>query len=522
MFSVSSRCRADNEERFALKHVTQRIEGFVGLWLIGCIVAFVLASSGWPLTGDASLIHYVVFLMHHGIQPYRDIVDMNLPGAYVLEAFAMSVFGAGSAGCRVYDLSLLALASVSFFIILRRRGRLAGLLASALFILIHGRDGPLMTSERDLAAAAFFLFAAAMLFTFFRGNPKVLLADVLCVVAGASAGMALCIKPTLLPLAGGLFLWMLWMLRRQGTAIERPCASVAVGTMLPLGASAVFLFRHHAIGAFWRDLHGLIPYHASIDNFSLGHLLWHSISPLLAMLLLWLAAAWLLRDEPPDPERIALMLCALGGLLSYLLQRKAFWYQRYPYLAFLIPIFVIDFTRLLRSRTWERCVGIAGMATGVVLATACLFHLKKFDRGEPPRQLLQDLSTYGTPQGLSGRIQCMDTIGGCIDALYHDRIVQSTGFLYDCYMLDGNNPVALDLRRRFWQQMERNPPRVIVVTDSDCYRPEHNFNRFAKWPEFQSYLATNFVLERESGPLPPVRYWSHPMEAYQYRVYVRR
>jgi hypothetical protein len=89
-------------------------------------------------------------------------------------------------------------------------------------------------------------------------------------------------------------------------------------------------------------------------------------------------------------------------------------------------------------------------------------------------------------------------------------------------MLDGGNAVTLDLRRRFWEQMKRKPPRVIVMTDSDCYEDERSFDRFEKWPEFQRYLDANFTLERDSGPLPPVRYWSHPMEAYQYRIYVRR
>jgi hypothetical protein len=70
--------------------------------------------------------------------------------------------------------------------------------------------------------------------------------------------------------------------------------------------------------------------------------------------------------------------------------------------------------------------------------------------------------------------------------------------------------------------MKRKPPRVIVMTDSDCYEDKRSFDRFEKWPEFQRYLDANFTLERDSGPLPPVRYWSHPMEAYQYRIYVRR
>jgi len=467
-------------------------------------------------------MHYVVFLMYHGMEPYRDIVEMNLPSSYMIEASVMGVLGSGSLGWRIYDLLLLAVSSVSMMVMLRRQGWLAGVLAAALFVLIHGRDGALMAGERDLAATALLLAAVAMLLVLHRRGAAWRFAGASALLSGLATGVALTIKPPLLPLAAGLWLWARWVSGDRKAGFRRLSAFAAGGAVFAAAASVGFLIEHHALEAFWGALHGIVAYHASIDPRTLGHLLKYSIPPLLPMLLVWLVAASLRRRQMPDPERIALILCAVGGLLSYVLQRKAFWYHRYPFLAFLIAVFMIDFAALLRGRGWGRLVGITGMATGVVIATGCLLHLVRYDRTEPPRQMLRDLADLGTPEALSGQIQCMDTIGGCIDALYAARMVQSTGFLYDCYLLDGGNPVALDLRRRFWRQMESNPPRVIVVTDSDCYEDRRSFDRFGEWPEFRRYLDAKFVLARESGALPPVRYWSHPMEAYQYRIYVRR
>jgi hypothetical protein len=65
-------------------------------------------SWHWPLVGDASLMHYVVFLMSKGLRPYKDIVDINLPGSYFFEASAMHLLGWGALAWRVYDLFLLA------------------------------------------------------------------------------------------------------------------------------------------------------------------------------------------------------------------------------------------------------------------------------------------------------------------------------------------------------------------------------------------------------------------------------
>ena len=499
------------------------VEGLVCVWLAGCILAFMVASWHWPLTGDASLMHYVVFLMHRGMEPYRDIVDMNLPLSYMVEGSVISVLGPGSMGWRIYDFVLSALSAISLLVILRPRGWLPGLLAAALFVLIHGRDGALMDGERDFAAAVLLLSAVAMLFVLLRRGRRCAFAAEVSLLAGLAVGMALMIKPPLFLVAIGLVWWARSVTITQEAEFRRLCGWALCGASLPFAASVAFLVHHHALTAFWGEMHGLIPYHASIDNFSAGHLLGAVIQPMLFMLLLWLLALYGLQDsEEGGSERIALILCAAGGLLSYLIQGKAFWYQRYPFLAFVLPIFMIDFHRLLRVPSRSHYIGVAGMATGVVLATTCLLHLQKYDRTEPPRQMLRDLLTLGTPAALSGHIQCMDTIGGCIDALYAARIVQSTGSIYDCYMLDGNNAVALDLRRRFWDQMNRKPPQVIVITDSDCYAGARSFARFGRWPEFQQYLDANFVLERESGPLPPVLYWSHPMEAYQYRIYVRR
>jgi hypothetical protein len=40
-----------------------------------CIAVFLFRSIHWPLLGDASLLHYVVFLAKHGATPYRDSRD---------------------------------------------------------------------------------------------------------------------------------------------------------------------------------------------------------------------------------------------------------------------------------------------------------------------------------------------------------------------------------------------------------------------------------------------------------------
>ena len=516
-----------NQRVYSLSRpVEQRIESVLCLWLLALIAAFGVMSRHWPMVGDVTFMHYVIFLMKHGMAPYRDIVDMNLPGSYLLESAEMRVLGPGSLGWRMYDFALMLVASISLVMILRRQGRLAGILAASLFVLIHGRDGILMAGERDFAGAVLLLAAVACLFASVRRGRISVNSMALGFCFGATMTFACCIKPTFLPMTGGLLVWTEWMRRRRAFSLTGIFAPIAIGGLLPILGCFDFLLQRGAISGFVEEMQGLIPYHASIDPRGIGYLLANCVSPLAGLLVLWLAAAWLLRRYPGTPERSALILCALCGLLSYVLQRKGFWYQRYPLLAFLLPVFLIDFRRLAKARSWPRLIGVAGFASGIVLASLCVVRLASFDRTEPPRPILSDLSAFGLPSSLSGHVQCMDTIGGCLDSLYAGEIVQSTGFLYDCYLLGGrgsdrSGAVVGELRRHFWQEMANDPPRLIVVTDSICYEGLRSFDKYARWPEFRSYLASNYDLVKQSSPQAPTHYWSRPLTPYGYRIYLR-
>lgn len=498
--------------------LSPRLERAIGitfcLWLIACVIAFIAISARWPLVGDVTYLHYVVFLMHHGMAPYRDIVDMNLPGTYMLEGSVMATLGAGSVGWRVYDLLLVLIASLSIFTILKPYKRLATISAATLFLMVHAQDGEIMAGERDFAAAVFLLAATSLLFLSMR-RPRI--SCPLIAAFGVFADTAITIKPTILLVVLCLFAWSIWTLHLRNTSSLPYLASALAGCALPIVGTLLFLVRHNVIAAFNEALHGLIPYHASLAHKSFGFLIGHSISPLLPLFLLWLVIA--ITRPSFDSERIALLLCTVAGLLSYLLQQKGFAYQRYPFLAFLLVLMAGDFAKLVKFRTPIRLIGVAGFLTTAIFCTIFLARIAHFDHGEPDRPLLHDLQSLNVADS---QIQCMDTAGSCIDNLYAGQIVQSTGFLYDCYLLDGTNPVALDLRRRFWQEIDRNPPRLIVVTDSACYDPTPTFDKFSKWPEFSTFLAANYTLARTSGPQRPVHYWSRAVTPFAYRIYQHR
>src|SRR3954453_11962516 len=81
MFTVSTRSSLDI---FRL---------LIATLLTGIAIAIVVLTWRWPLVWDAQVFHYIHFLIDHGFAPYRDIPDINMPGVYVLEGWAMQLFG---------------------------------------------------------------------------------------------------------------------------------------------------------------------------------------------------------------------------------------------------------------------------------------------------------------------------------------------------------------------------------------------------------------------------------------------
>ena len=362
---------------------------------------FFLCSWRWPLVGDSALIHYIGFLIQRHWAPYRQLGDMNMPGSYLIEIAAMHLFGMGALAWRLFDFTLLGIATAAFFLLTanlggpsfpassERVGSLAALFASSLFILIHGRDGLSEGGQRDLTMAVCLLAATAFLFLAVRKRKLWPAA-----AFGLLSGIASTIKPTTLPLTLAQLALALYALNKiQGESVgpetvipsgARRAKSGVPGELARWGGKSgvsgelarwggksrdprifllvisatlayviapilalIFLVRERALAAFLAGFHGIIPYYASLGHRPLSFVLLHSISPLLPLVLLWLGILVLLRPQL-DWERAALLAGVAFGLLNCVVQQRALPYYRYPLLVFLLPLMAIDFTRALR------------------------------------------------------------------------------------------------------------------------------------------------------------------------------
>ena len=310
--------------QFATDRSYAKIKTPSSLFLIGCLLLYVIGTWHWPLVGDAALMHYVVFLMDHGMAPYRDIVDPNLPTTFLIQGAVVHLFGGDPLPWRLFDIFLLAISGIAMWVICKPYGWFAGVFAAALYALIHGRDGVIQLGQRDLTMTAFLLIGYAFLFEELRATPSGKTKPWMTFMFGASCGIAATIKPSVLLLPPTL-LWMAALvLKRKGRPFLSNVTYGIIGMLVPITTVFAYIFHRHLLRAFWGTLFDLVPYFGLLDTRSFGHLVLHSVSSvMLPLVLIWIPIAVASRENGLTWERAALFVGVLFGLYLSTCSEKA-------------------------------------------------------------------------------------------------------------------------------------------------------------------------------------------------------
>ncbi len=482
------------------------------------LAVFVVTTRHWPLVGDATLFRYVVFLMEHGLAPYRQIVDINMPGVYLADWIVLHIYGSGSTSWRIFDFTLLAFGGLSMIAIARKTDWLAGFIAAALFAVLHAADGVAQTGQRDLTVAVLLLASLALFFHWMGRRQLWPIA-----LASLLTGFAVTIKPTAAPFALALAILMFALPKEKSSAIWKHLLVATILFLLPSIFIFAFLLHEHALDAFLFIVRGLLPFHAALSHRSLGFLFAHSTAPLQIFLLPWLFLMFRSKSWR-QPRTIALLTAIACGFIAYIAQGKGYPYHRYTLLAFLLLAMSMEFLAALRRNRLDRIVGVFSLAVLVfITAPTATIKAAHYDwRNQEFMTMLEsDLNQQGGPQ-LSRRIQCLDTTAGCIDTLYRMRLIQATGFLYDCYFFaPGQTAATEQLRDEFLEQFEKSRPEIVVLTDEYCLDGVHNFAKVENWPQFNGEFNRDYTLVIERRPPDAIRWWSRPEQPTAYRIYKR-
>ena len=489
--------------------------------LLAGAACYVVFTIHWQWMWDTQVMHYIVLLLNHGKVPYKDIYDINMPGAYLTERWAIGIFGGGDLGWRLYEFTLLGSMTGAMIVIALPYDWLAGLFAGVLFSLQVGSMGPWQAAERDeVMTVLIFIGYAFLMIAVRKARPALMLPF------GLAMGLAILIKPTVFPFALCVLLFPFFVLRRQSKSPTAHILFALAGFAIALGILLDFLLPQHAFGPFFFILSKLVPYYSSLAHPTLWVLIRRSIPQAFRVyfpLALLLAIAGRGRvgrckvaDWTLNWEMWAVRAGVLFGGISYFIQHKGYDYHRIALVCFGLLWIGLEFTAAMKDRGWRRNAGVAGMAFGVLFMVpfnAWKVHESHEINAAVP-VLEQDLVRLGGDQ-LQGKVQCLDLVGGCYSALYRLGLMQSTGFTGDLQFFGPDDGKVVPYYRKiFLDEIHQKPPIVILLSNEWYQESSFSFNKLNTWPEFRDYLNSAYRLQATEGPF--ILYWA-PME---YRVYV--
>jgi hypothetical protein len=481
----------------------------MAIFLGAAAFCIVFTTYRWPLIWDAQVFHYGNFLIAHGFAPYREIIDMNMPGAYLIDGWAIKLFGPGDLAWRIFDFALLGTLCVAMMAIARPYDWFAGLFAGVMFALIHASEGPQNTGQREEIMTVLIMVAYAFLFESRRRRYPWMM-----IFFGLSLGMASSVKPTEAPLGACLLGLALWDLKRKGDAIAAYLWCSLLGASIAAAIVATFLLRFDAAGALMAISKRLTPYYAGMERINYHLLLRFSLPIAVYVLLPFAIAVASVERLRRNWEYWAISLGAAFGAFSYFVQGKAYAHHRYTFVAFMLLWIALELTQAMRKSGWIKAVAIAGMSVGslalVPIYTRLVLQVHPVNLFTAA--LENDLSRIGTDQ-LQHRVQCLDLVDGCYNALYHLRVVQSTGWMGDLLLFaPDKSPVVDFYRGEFWNSVIKNPPSVFVLSN-EWFNQVPTFAKLNEWPEFARYLGENYrlVISREFDA----------EQHHGYRIYVR-
>ena len=316
-----------------------------------------------------------------------------------------------------------------------------------------------------------------------------------------------------------------------------PLAAYTAATLFGPLLALAYLIEEHAVAAFWQMLTQLMPYHASLGRLTAAALLLSSVSSVcLPLFVIWLVVFIAQRRYTRSLDRL-LLVGFLAGIASYILQGRGFPYHRYPSEAFFLLLAAIAFCDALwpmpgakGAQPWVRVVSVAGLSIGTLfLVPRSLQLILRFDtRDQFTTDLRAALDAQGGP-ALNDQIQCLDSYSGCLNTLQQMHLVESTGFLYDCYLYTEPEPAET----RFIEQRERyrksfqaalleHPPKLFIVSSQSCGgAADYSYSKLARWLWLMHYLDSQYRLIEDHIPSDQIRWGGKPQPPVGFRIYRR-
>jgi hypothetical protein len=497
----------------ALKPSTLRIVfALLTVWFAVCVSITIAHSMRWPLVHDSPILLYMVYLSEHGMRLYRDIVEVQFPGSFLLYSLERHLFGPSDLAFRLFDLCGLGVAFLAMFAIARRGGLwFAAVFGFSFFVLEHTGTwaGIIGLGQRDFFMTCLLGAGVALLLeSFHRQQPLLMLFFGLCVALAAT------IKPTAVVFLL-LTLPTILALRKRQLRLSAYLGYLLAGFTAGIAVILAYLLYEKAFGAFLHLEWTMVPVYATTASMSFREMLPAIFDPIHVLPEVAIGSLLLIALQPSlrnNLDQQVLLLASALGAASYFLQHKGFLYHRTPFYFFFFLwagwVLVASIRQTTASYRW--------LALALVLFSAALYprlsRPARWDRWNEGA-LQNDLVAL---HASDAQVQCLDVTSGCLNVLLHMDITMATGYVNDTvFFLNRKDAQVAGLRDDFLTQLKKSHPRIIVLTNEQWPTyGAHGYEKLQFWPQFTDLLDQNYVLSIQRG--------GDAQHERGYRIYLRK
>ncbi len=475
--------------------------------LTAVAVGTAIESLWWRPMHDSPIMLYIGFLMDHGRLPYRDIFDMNMPGADLIYLWIYKLTNGNHIALRVVDLAFLASITGCGWAVMRRFGRDAAWAAAVVFPVIYLSLGPTASLQRETAVL---LFLTPILLVLNKASEREI-PIWQWVLMGLLAGAAVSVKPQAALVAVGMFAWAVWAQRKADVSNSRVASGLCLCVFcsaLPLAASLAWISYIGAWDAFldisrnyWPLYNGLSGQGEPIQGYEraiwdLKGASWFGYEPIVVGVgLVGAYLAFKLRVSPQS-RLTRLMVVGMVCGVAYLVAGGKFWtYHWMPLFYFASALAVLAFAEQAGARVAGRwaivLVCAALIAQGAIPAVTGRNRQTIAEKTGRVQEMTAFLQSNLRP---GDTVQPLDWTGGAVAAILESKAMCGTRFIYDFYFYhDVSHPYIQALRGEFLRDLEQSKPRFVLEVVSLDKPWTHGPDTTRRFPELEAYIRDHYV-----------------------------
>jgi Dolichyl-phosphate-mannose-protein mannosyltransferase len=490
-----------------------------------------------PLERDEGEYAYVGQLMLHGVAPYRLAYSMKLPGAYLVYALILKIFGQTP---RAVHEGLILINGLTICLVAILAARLfdwtAAMAAAASYALLS-----VSSSVLGFAGHA----------THFVVLPAVAAAIVLLeakrrsigqmFVCGLLVGLAFLMKQPGIMFAVFALLYLIVEEFQLGKNVNQPTPRsslrrtllpVIVGAVLPFLFTCLILWRAGVFPRFWFWTFTYAHNYAGIVSLAEGwHNLWASIPAIIGPSWpLWLLAGigvsafyW----DPTLRRRVGFVLvflvCSVVAVCAGLYFRQHYFILMLPALSVLAGAAVSSSMRRL-PRGWPQMLALlvffAALGVSILKQKDFLFRMEPITAcravyGINPFPEAIKVADY--IRSHSTKEDRIAILGSEPEIAFYAERVSATGYIYTYGLMEAQ-PYASRMQREMAAEIEAaNPQFLVFVAVPSSWLPQPGLDPFVfNWG--RNYVRTHYELVGLADILPVTEYrWGADVKNYQRR-----